>query len=202
MIGSMIELRPCPACRRHVADEVACPFCGATRAPAAPHRIPAGRLSRAAVFASATLAGCWSGSPGPKQVDHQAVEPPDPADHHDATPVDHGPPSAAGTGRVEGMISDARGPVVGIEVTLDAEGGPRTTRTDARGRYAFHDVAVGSATIEVRTSSNPRHSPMMAGVTVTDGGVAVSNLVVSYPGANPSNIPMPYGAPPARRRVV
>lgn len=129
-------------------------------------------------------------------------QPPDPIDHHDATPVDNGPPAVAGTGRVEGVISDSNGPVVGIAVTLDAAGGQQTTTTDARGHYAFHDVAVGRATIMVRTSNNPRHSPMMAGVTVTDGAVAVSNLVVSYPRTNPTNIPMPYGAPPARRRVV
>lgn len=200
----MIELRPCPACHRHVADEVACPFCGAAREPAAPHRIPAGRLSRAAVFASATLAGCWSSNAGSKQVDQHVVEQqPDPTDHHDGTPVDKGPPPVAGTGHVEGVITDSSGnPVVGIAVTLNAAGGEQTTSTDARGHYAFHNVAVGAATILVRTSNNPRHSPMMSGVTVSDGGVAVGNMVVTYPRSNPSNIPMPYGAPPARRRVV
>jgi hypothetical protein len=55
----MIELAPCPACRRHVRG-LTCPFCGATTNRRAPIDLGAGRVSRAIVFASATLtaAGC------------------------------------------------------------------------------------------------------------------------------------------------
>ena len=65
----MSELRPCTSCDRHVAiDEATCPFCAAALAPAAPRPRPRGRLSRAALFASATLAtaaACGGGKAKP-----------------------------------------------------------------------------------------------------------------------------------------
>ena len=65
----MSELRPCTACNRHVAiDTSSCPFCAAALAPAAPRPRIRGRLSRAAVFASATLAtaaACGGGKAKP-----------------------------------------------------------------------------------------------------------------------------------------
>jgi hypothetical protein len=51
----MTELNPCPACKRHVRGSL-CPFCGATTARREPVQLGAGRVSRAFVFASATLA--------------------------------------------------------------------------------------------------------------------------------------------------
>lgn len=63
----MIDLRPCPSCRRHASvDEAACPFCAAPLAAAAPaaRRVAAGRLTRAAIFAGAVAAsGCGSSEP-------------------------------------------------------------------------------------------------------------------------------------------
>lgn len=53
----MGKLSPCAQCRRHVrADEATCPFCGSevTTAEPVPSR-PALRLTRAALFAGATL---------------------------------------------------------------------------------------------------------------------------------------------------
>jgi hypothetical protein len=117
----MTDLRPCPACHRHVAiSESACPFCTTTLAASEPHAVGLGRMSRAAVFATAALAGTACGGSKPK------------ADHVDHAPVqaDAGTPAPA----------DAPTPVTG---------------------------------------------PTGSG-----------------PGAGPNNIPMPYGAPPARRRVV
>lgn len=61
----MIQLEPCPECRRHVKiDEPQCPFCGRGLASAfenvAPRRAPPPRLGRAATlaFGLATLGAC------------------------------------------------------------------------------------------------------------------------------------------------
>jgi len=51
----MTELHPCPACKRHVRGE-SCPFCGTHTARGEPIDLGIGRVSRAIVFASATLA--------------------------------------------------------------------------------------------------------------------------------------------------
>src|SRR5688572_21457303 len=73
----MTELHPCPHCRRHVRrDETTCPFCAqALAAPAPSPGLPAGRLTRAAVFAGATLAAtaCGSGKPKTEDPQDQAV---------------------------------------------------------------------------------------------------------------------------------
>ncbi len=62
MIGTM-QLRPCPACHRHVSiEESACPFCAGALVVAAPRAISLGRVSRALVF-SAGLAACGSNKP-------------------------------------------------------------------------------------------------------------------------------------------
>jgi len=56
----MIDLRPCPECRRHARiDADACPFCQAQLEPATPRKAVStgGRLTRAAVFAGAALVG-------------------------------------------------------------------------------------------------------------------------------------------------
>lgn len=62
----MNRLQPCPSCDRHVrSTDAACPFCAAPIAPEAPRPIPTGRLTRAAIFASALATGgaaaCGSG---------------------------------------------------------------------------------------------------------------------------------------------
>ena len=73
----MSELRPCTACDRHVAiDESSCPFCAAALAPAVPRPRIRGRLSRAAVFASATLAVAACGGGKPKGSTNTSTTPP------------------------------------------------------------------------------------------------------------------------------
>lgn len=59
----MSELRPCVGCRRHVSiEDGVCPFCGTTREVDGPGgAMKLGRLSRAAVFAGAALAGSACG---------------------------------------------------------------------------------------------------------------------------------------------
>src|SRR5438045_2918234 len=74
-----MNLAPCTSCRRHVRTSplsVVCPFCGATiaavSAASPPRASVAKRLSRAAVFAGATLTAC---TPAP-QPPHAAPPPP------------------------------------------------------------------------------------------------------------------------------
>src|SRR4051812_29837903 len=66
----MIDLRPCGGCQRHVAiTETTCPFCAASLSPGEAHKLPLGRLSRAAVFAAGALAeSAWGGKAKP--ADH------------------------------------------------------------------------------------------------------------------------------------
>lgn len=70
----MTDLQPCAACDRHVAStEPACPFCGATLTPVAPRPAVRRRLTRAALFAGATLAtatvaACGGGQAKPDPV--------------------------------------------------------------------------------------------------------------------------------------
>src|SRR5690606_7068696 len=83
-----MTLVPCVGCRRHVAQGAStCPFCGealpADREVPPPRRA-AGRLSRAAVFAGATLAGCYTSASNP--------QPPPPDDHHAHDVVVQPPP--------------------------------------------------------------------------------------------------------------
>ncbi len=119
----MPDLRPCTGCQRHVENsESACPFCGVALAHAEPRPRFTSKLTRAAIFASATLATTACGGKSKPDTGNKVVQP---------------------------ARDDA-----GVEA--DAAGVP--------------DVDV-----------DPRHR----------GG-----------GRDPNGIPMPYGAPPARRRVV
>jgi hypothetical protein len=90
----MTDLQPCAACDRHVAStEPACPFCGAAITPVPPRPAPRRGLSRAALFAGATLAtaaACGGGKakPDPMKgaptadagVDATPAQPPDQPD--------------------------------------------------------------------------------------------------------------------------
>jgi hypothetical protein len=72
----MSQLVPCSGCRRHVVEtEPACPFCGAAPSPIVPGTATrVARLSRAAVFAGATLVtatGCGGSKPTAEPVDNQ-----------------------------------------------------------------------------------------------------------------------------------
>jgi hypothetical protein len=74
MLGDVIDLHPCPGCRRHVAvTDARCPFCGAAQVATAPHVVTAGRLSRAAVFA--TLAAGAVACGGKPVREDRKVEP-------------------------------------------------------------------------------------------------------------------------------
>lgn len=163
----MLELVPCPACRRHIAlDERSCPFCGAAiRVARAPRFVPRA-LTRAAVF-SAALAACESGSrttaptsaPVPQQgsaadddlekmldTDQRVVE----------HPVQTPPPP---------QVIDA-----GVPVPIDA--------------------AVVDSTPK-RTKTRTKKQDTKKAVDI------VPDEIIDH-----RRLAKPYGAPPARRRVV
>jgi hypothetical protein len=121
----MPDLRPCTACQRHVElRETACPFCSAALQPAEPRSPFAGKITRAAVFASATLAAVGAGACG------------------------------------------------------------------------------GSKKPDTNTNTNTVVQPARDDAGVADAAEAPPVLEERHHSRNPNNTPMPYGAPPARRRVV
>lgn len=67
-----MQLTPCPACRRHVADAL-CVFCGARVAASAPVDSPLGRVSRAMVMGAALIGGGASCGGKAKQADPQTM---------------------------------------------------------------------------------------------------------------------------------
>jgi hypothetical protein len=200
--------------------EDVCVFCGA--AVDAASRVPriAGRLSRAAVFAGATLTACSSG-PAP-----QHAEPPPPDEHH-AVNVDAAPPSdtavqvfaapppdaatPAGTAIVRGTIRFANAePYAHRTVTLSGGGVRRALRTDAKGQYEIRDLPAGNYTLTLeRYEANQGHQPPppapMRAVVLVDGKTEIVDVTLApyvAPAEDRGPCCKPYGAPPARRRVV
>jgi len=187
-------LRVCVHCRRHVGvSESACPFCRAELVAARPRpTVAAARLGRAAIFAGATVASaCWtSSSSGPRDttVEHKTVEP-------KAGPI---PP-----GTIRGVVRDGNGAYMpNFPVTLQSESGTSLHATsDQHGEFEFRGVEPGNYTVYYQPN-NPRQSPAMTAVTLHPEQGERADLVV-YP-APPDRGPCckPYGAPPARRRIV
>jgi carboxypeptidase family protein len=210
----VMDLIPCARCRRHVrADEPRCPFCALSRTPAAVSRPTlVGRLGRAAVFAG--VAGC-APTPPPQHVEpphdmHETPPPPPPPD--DTRPPDDGhfaqPPQGAAA--IEGYITNAaHQPMANVRVTLSWPNTQATNMlTDAQGHYRF-DVTAGRyrISVEVEGDGNPRHGPpppVIRDVEVAAGATQRADFQVNPPPPYVDRGPCckPYGAPPARRRVV
>lgn len=206
-----MTLRACRECRRHFGTEPACPFCGTLVERRAARIGAPARMSRAAIFAA--LSGCYTSSPPP-----QGPPPPPPPPHEDqgpqqfATPPDTRPPDetapvASARGRIEGVVtaSDGSGPMQQLHVQLSSTEQPpriaqRATTTDASGHYAFDQLPPGQYLLEVGYRNHPRRPPPQRRITLAQD--ATQKVDVSYYIAPHSNVPMPYGAPPARRRIV
>lgn len=197
----------CEGCRRHVrADDEACPFCGAAVAAAPVARsVLEGRLSRAAVFASAVLVapGCLvqSNPPPPNYQQHQQQPPPPPpSDDRQGfaePPPDYSPP--APTGVVSGRVMDTNGtPLANVRVELHAGSQPLVGITDRDGNYLIVDVREGQYTLVV--PGVPRRP-----VQAVAGREQIVNVTVPGPSVVPYDRHInakPYGAPPARKRHV
>jgi hypothetical protein len=101
------------------------------------------------------------------------------------------------------------GPAAGVTVML---AGPdnlrREAATDDQGEYVFAGLLAGEYVLTFRGYSNhPRMAPPIQRSVVRLGDanptvrLDIAMTVRAYR-HNPNNVPMPYGAPPARRRVV
>lgn len=167
-----------------------------------------GRLSRAAVFAGA--AACYTNTPAPQQ---QITPPPPPPP--DATaqtteqqfaqpPDDAALATAAANGAIEGTVLAAnKQPVNGLWLTLRGpSGGEQRMQTDVKGHYRFADLPPGNYEIEMPWNGNPRAAPPPYFVQVAAGQTTQRNLAVYTPPVDRGPCCKPYGAPPARRRVV
>jgi hypothetical protein len=173
--------------------DTTCPFCGAAVASAA-RSVFVGPVTRAAIFSA--LAGCWTGSTPAEQTTT--------VDHH-VEPAKSKPATTAGT--IEGTVTDSNGggaPIAYAQVTLVEAN--RVAQTDAQGHYKFDGVAPGKYTVRVQAASgNPRMGGGYAQASVALGDTgARADIEVAMPvyHYNPNQTPMPYGAPPARKRIV
>lgn len=147
------------------------------------------KLTRAAIFASTALVApaCWSGNPpAPQHVEAGSDAPIDPK-----------------TGTVVlVVVSNGGAPISGREVRLGiGNEAPREASTDERGVATFSNLPPGNYAYETH-DGHPRHSPERGMITVAAGQVARTTVRVYIAPYNPHATPMPYGAPPARRRMV
>jgi hypothetical protein len=73
-MAKITAMTPCPGCSRHVRDgELACPFCGGPVAPPRSRANIVGRVTRAAVF-SAALVACGGKKDEAKPAPHGSAE--------------------------------------------------------------------------------------------------------------------------------
>lgn len=187
-----MTLVPCKRCHRHVdANDARCVFCGAVEIDrrlgaearaGSPARI-AGRLCRAAIFAGAvTVASACGGS-----VHYESL------------------PAAVANGEVRGHVLRHDGtPARGAFVNLYSEALRATAGRDSisvqvgpDGRFAFPDVPPGRYRIAV---SGLGESPKFE-VRAREAAVVKLELDKPKP-VDPRQMAKPYGAPPARRRIV
>jgi hypothetical protein len=206
-----MDLVPCGVCRRHVDSRASsCPFCATPITRSVKRLIDAGgRLSRAAVFAGA--AACYT-NPAPAQ--HITTPPPPPP--ADAAVVEQQqqqqfaqPPDDANTatatanGAIEGTLYDGNHqPASGTLVCRGQYGGELRVQTDANGHYRFADLPPGNYEIETPWNGRPMAKPPGRPVQVTAGQTAHADLTLYTPPVDRGPCCKPYGAPPARRRIV
>lgn len=149
-------------------------------------------MSRAAVFAG--LSACWtSTSTAPSQP-----PPPPPADA--AGSAVERPPTDGQS--LAGKVVDARtrNPLSSVVVDLrDEHGRVAQTHTDDVGRYRFDSIAQGNYQLVFSYSTGVEVGTWQQPVVVGDRPAEV-DIALQLLRRAPT--PKPYGAPPARRRVV
>jgi hypothetical protein len=216
----MSQLIPCEECRRHVVSTAAaCPFCGFPRmsTPTSSLRVQVSRLSRAAVFAGMT--SCWSSSspaPAPlpaEQTQTQTQTAQAPAfDDRNAPYPD---PRRAPTPRPDRASLVARFTdrsyqlMPNLKIRIE---GPesRTVTTGPDGIVIVENLLPGKYTVTVEGRPGPDYAPLVSELELTPGRVTPMGMLgehMTNAEAAPKPIDRsacckPYGAPPARRRVV
>jgi hypothetical protein len=198
-----MTLHPCASCRRHIDAGVAsCPFCASPQ-PRHPMRSPlatVAKLSRAAVFAGA--AACYT---GPTTTTTTTTPPPNPTDTSEVTgsaSFAKPPPPAPGRATLTGIFRIDGHPSPNTSVHLIGDSGVNATvQTDARGRYTFSDLEPGGYRLTVDVYSG-RFGPPQEYLQVTADANVEHDFAVNSPPPDRGPCCKPYGAPPARRRVV
>lgn len=207
-----MDLVPCGVCRRHVDSRAAsCPFCATPITRAVKRLLDAGgRLSRAAVFAGA--AACYTNPPPAQQIN--TPPPPPPPDNtvqqqgqHFAQPPDGTTTNADQGGSIDGVVIEAatNRPMSSTTVTLqDQDGNRQQAQTDANGHFVFNALAAGNYVVWTDApGGNPRMAPARQAVMIAGpGAIQVTLHVQPAPPIDRGPCCKPYGAPPARRRVV
>ncbi|HTL33981.1 MAG TPA: carboxypeptidase regulatory-like domain-containing protein [Kofleriaceae bacterium] len=206
-----MQLVACSGCNRHIrVSATRCPFCGDAASRTVSRLIDlGGKLSRAAVFAGA--AACYTSSPSTTHVTNPPPPPPDdtPVETTSTATFAQPPPGdgqpAQGTGSIEGVArnGDTGAAIPNTGVTVLTKAGPLRVTTDAHGKFAIKDLPPGGYQLQFESyNGNPRQAPPSAYAEVKPGEVA-HVVLQTYPYV-PDRGPCckPYGAPPARRRVV
>jgi hypothetical protein len=108
-------------------------------------------------------------------------------------------------GQVEGTVTSGPGSAAGgIRVFLNGNRVHEQTTTDANGKFRFRKLVPGIYTVSLQGTGHPRQPPPQQRVEVTANNTVNATLVyvpyVHVPDQGPCC--KPYGAPPARRRVV
>ena len=175
----MRDLRVCPACDRHVdVRERTCPFCASALAPGRARRIVlAGRVSRAMVFGAA-LAACGDdppAQPAPAPVQHGSDDDLEKMlDTQGAQRAPDSPPADAAP-PVDATIADAAVPDAGVDAEAERKRKAALAEKRRKQKRERELLEERNRIIEQRKRE----------------------LEVDR-----SNIPKPYGAPPARKRIV
>jgi hypothetical protein len=162
-----------------------------------------GKVGRAAIFASASA--CWtsttSGPPNTPVRNGVASE------GSGSAQTDEVLIPAPGTGfaSIGGIATDsATGqPLANVNIQIYPESGQGTqwAKSDAQGHYAVTDLPPGKYGLQFKGPGDPgRMAPETHYVELRAGDR--KRLDAPVDNRDWSNIPMPYGAPPMRRRVV
>ncbi|HEY5952293.1 MAG TPA: carboxypeptidase-like regulatory domain-containing protein [Kofleriaceae bacterium] len=143
------------------------------------------------MFAGATLAsGCWTDAKTPATtIDHKQI---------DTTPAVI--PAGTIRGRV---VNTATGePLRGVSVEIRLPSGDIVYATsNQQGEFEFKNLAPGKYTVEY-LSGDPREPPQGRSVTLAEGTGSYVDVPIAFPEPDRGPCCKPYGAPPARRRIV
>jgi len=119
-------------------------------------------------------------------------------------------PAAQARGTIAGTIRVLRTqePWATSVVLIAADGSRQSTRTDADGNFTFTELRDGAYTLSIKAPYHgngrvPADEQITRTVTITSDQPEHVDISVDAPRpAQPSPVKMPYGAPPARRRIA
>jgi hypothetical protein len=198
-------------------------FAGATLASAAcsaPQDAPPATMTASTQTTSTTPPPSAFATPPPGRKDADVppqpadAPPPPPADAPPPPPADAGVRNAVTGGGIHVALRDAatRKPITGIYIFMwPAKGEYRAEPTDATGTARFDGLAAGTHKIRAPKSIVIDGNGEIIAQGENDQQVRVTGTVVvqidlqipvTKTTAVRAPIPMPYGAPPARRRTV